>query len=77
MFAESCVGVRNRLQPFATVCVSAIRLSTVASASGVVPKSCQVNSSSLQLYWRLQRMCLCEESVSPAIILVFAEELSV
>ena len=52
--------VRNRSQTFATVCVSAVRLSTVASASGVVPKSCQVDASSPQLYWRLQRRCLCE-----------------
>ena len=52
--------VRNRPQPSATVCVSAVRLSTVASASGVVPKACQVDSLSSQLYWRLQRRCLCE-----------------
>ena len=57
--------VRNRPQPSATVCVSAVRLSTVASASGVVPEVCQVDSSSPQLYWCLQRKCLCEESVSP------------
>ena len=44
VFAESCVYVRNRSRAFATVCVSAVRLSTVASASGLVPKSCQVES---------------------------------
>ena len=67
VFAESCLGVRNRPQPSATVCVSAatvcvsaVRLSTVASASGVVLKACQVDPLSLQLYWRLQRRCLCE-----------------
>ena len=36
--------VRNRPQPSATVCVRAVRLSTVASASGVIPKACQVDS---------------------------------
>ena len=39
-FATATVG--NRRQPSATVCVSAVRLSTVASASGVVLKACQV-----------------------------------
>ena len=58
VFAESCLGVRNRSQPSASVCVSAVRLSTVASASGVVPKACQVDSLSPQLFWRLQRRCL-------------------
>ena len=58
VFAECCVGVRNRPQPSATVRVTAARLSTVASASGVVPKACQVDSVS-------------------AVILVFAEEVSV
>ena len=52
VFAKSCVcdrnrsqpsaTVRNRRQPSATVCVRAVRLSTVASASGVVLKACQV-----------------------------------
>ena len=42
VFAKFCVCVRNRRQPFATVCVRAVRLSTWASASGVVPKACQV-----------------------------------
>ena len=41
-FATATVG--NRSQPFATVCGDAVRLSTVASASGVAPKSCQVDS---------------------------------
>ena len=35
---------RNRWQPFATVCGDAVRLSTLASASGVVQKACQVGS---------------------------------
>ena len=68
VFAKSCVCDRNRRQPSATVgnrrqpsataCVSAVRLSTVASVSGVVPKACQVESLSLQLYWCLQSRCL-------------------
>ena len=65
VFAKFCVCVRNRRQPSATVCVTAVRLSTVTSASGVVLKACQVDSLSPQLYWRLQRTCLCERSVSP------------
>ena len=64
-FAKSCVCDRNRPQPSATVCVRAVRLSTVASASGVVLKASQVDWLSPQLYWRLQRRCLCEWSVSP------------
>ena len=52
--------VRNRPHTFATVCVTAVRLSTVASAPGVIPKACQVDSWPLQLYWCLQRRCLCE-----------------
>ena len=44
VFAESCVYVRNRSRATATVCVRAVRLSTVASASGVIPKACQVDS---------------------------------
>ena len=44
VFAESCVYVRNRSQPSATVCVSAVRLSTVASAPEVIPKACEVES---------------------------------
>ena len=35
--------VRNRSQPPATVCVSAVTLSTVASASGLVLKACEVD----------------------------------
>ena len=58
VFAKSCVCDRNRPQVFATACVSAVRLSTVASASGVVRKACQVDSLSPQLYWCLQRRCL-------------------
>ena len=57
--------VRNRSPTTATVCVTAVRLSTVASAPGVVLKACQVDCVSPQLYWRLQRRCLCERSVSP------------
>ena len=60
VFAESCVCVRNRSQPFATVCVTAVRLSTVASASGLVLKVCEVDPLSSQIYWSLQRRCLCE-----------------
>ena len=60
VFAESCVYVRNRSQPSATVCVRAVRLSTVASASGVIQKVCEVDALSPQLYWCLQRRCLCE-----------------
>ena len=75
VFAKFCVCVCNRRQPFATVgnrrqpsatvCGGAVRLSTVASASGVVPKGCQGDSWSPQLYWCLQRRCLWEWSVSP------------
>ena len=64
-FAKFCVCGRNRSQPFATACVSAVRLSTVASVSGAVPKACQVESLSPQLYWCLQRRCLWEGSASP------------
>ena len=63
VFAESCVCVRNRSQPFATVrnrFMTAVRPSTVASASGVVLKACEVDPLLSQLYWRLQRKCLCE-----------------
>ena len=42
IFAVATVGKRR--QPFATVRVSAVRLSTVASVPGVVPKVCQVDS---------------------------------
>ena len=62
VFAKSCICDRNRRQPqpFATVCVIAVRLSTVESASGVVLKRFRV---------KLTR--------GAAIILVFAEDLSV
>ena len=62
-FAFATVG--NRSQPSATVFVRAVRLSTLASASGVVRKACPVDSLSSQLFWCLQRRCLCERSVSP------------
>ena len=80
VFAKSCVCVRNRLQPSATVCVTAVRLSTVASASGVVPKSCQVDPSSPQYAAVILGFA---EEVSvwvicvAAVILAFAEEVSV
>ena len=64
VFAKFCVCVRNRRQPSATVCGDAVRLSTVASAPGVVPKGCQVDSWSPQLYWCLQSRCLWEWSAS-------------
>ena len=44
VFAKFCVCGRNRRQPSATVCVSAVRLSTVASASEGVQKLCQNES---------------------------------
>ena len=44
VFAKSCVCDRNRSQPSATVRVRAVRLSTVASASGVLQKVCQIDS---------------------------------
>ena len=47
VFAESCVYVRNRPQPSATVrnrLRECDKLSTVASASGVVLKACEVDS---------------------------------
>ena len=46
VFAESCVGVRNRSQPSATVrnrLRECDKLSTVARASGVVLKACEVD----------------------------------
>ena len=57
-FAFATATVRNRRQPSATVCVSAVRLSTVASAFEGVQKLCQVDVVSPQLYWCLQRRCL-------------------
>ena len=65
VFAKFCVCGRNRRQVSATVCGDAVRLSTVASASGVVLKACQVDSVAPQLYWRLQRRCLSECSLPP------------
>ena len=44
VFAKFCVCVRNRSQVFATVCGTAVRLSTVASASGGVQKLCRIES---------------------------------
>ena len=47
VFAESCVYVGNRPQPFANDrnrLRECDKLSTVASASGVIPKACQVDS---------------------------------
>ena len=70
-FAFAFASVRKCPQVSATACGDAVRLSTVASVSGVVPKACQVESWCLcewsvsqQLYWCLQRRCLWEWSVS-------------
>ena len=60
VFAKFCVCGRNRPQVSATACVTAVRLSTVASASGVVQKACQIDCLSPQLYGCLQRRCLWE-----------------
>ena len=65
VFARCCVCGRNRPQPFATVCVRAVRLSTVASAAGRGLESELSGLVTSQLYWRLQRRCLCEWSVAP------------
>ena len=56
VFAKSCVCGRNRRQPSATVCVSAmaVRLHGKCIRSGLVTS---------QLYWRLQRRCLYVMSV--------------
>ena len=43
VFAKCCVCVRNRSQPFATVFLTAVRLSTVANAPGVVSKVSSVD----------------------------------
>ena len=59
-FAFATATVRNRPQPSATACGDAVRLSTVASVSGVDQKACQIERLSPQLYWRLQRRCLRE-----------------
>ena len=60
VFAKFCVCVRKCPQPSATACGDAVRLSTVASVSGVDQKACQIERLSPQLYWRLQRRCLRE-----------------
>ena len=57
VFAKFCVCVRNRRQPSATVRVSAVRLSTGASVSGVVPKACQVE------LWRRSYIGVCRGGV--------------
>ena len=44
VFAKFCVCDRNRSQVSATVCGSAVRLSTVASVSAGAQKLCQVQS---------------------------------
>ena len=72
-FAFAFATVRNRRQVSATACGSAVRLSTVASVSGVVPKACQVES------WRRSYIGVCRGGVwrvicGAAVILVFAEE---
>ena len=56
-FAFAVATVRNRSQPFATACGSAVRLSTVASVSGMVPKACQVQS------WRRSSIGVCRGGV--------------
>ena len=56
-FAFSVATVRNRRQVFATACGDAVRLSTVASVSGVVPKACQVES------WRRSYIGVCRGGV--------------
>ena len=56
-FAFATATVGNRRQPFATVRVRAVRLSTVASASGVVPKACQVE------LWRRSYIGVCRGGV--------------
>ena len=57
VFAKFCVCGRNRPQPSATVRGDAVRLSTVASVSGVVPKACQVES------WRRSYFGVCRGGV--------------
>ena len=48
--ATICVTAATVFVSAATVCVSAINFSTLASASGVVPKACQVDWLWSQLY---------------------------
>ena len=57
VFAKFCVFGRNRSQPSATACGDAVRLSTVASVFGVVPKACQVES------WRRSYIGVCRGGV--------------
>ena len=63
--SQPSATVRNRLCDSRTVCMPAVTLSPFANASGAVPKLCQVDSLTPQLYWHLQRRCLCEWSASP------------
>ena len=56
-FAFAVATVRKCSQPSATVRVSAVRLSTVASVSGVVPKACQVE------LWRRSYIGVCSGGV--------------
>ena len=68
VFAESCVDVRNRPQPFATV-RNRLRERRKALHSGECtwsdPESVSSWLVSPQLYWRLQRRCLRVWSVAP------------
>ena len=64
VFAKSCVCGRNRRQMSATLCVSAVTLSTLASAAARGLESVSSWLVSPQLYWRLQRKCQCEWSVA-------------
>ena len=63
VFAKFCVCVRNRRLPSATVCVTAVGLSTVASASGVI----------LAFADKVSVRVTCVA----AVLLAFAEEVSV
>ena len=53
-FAKSCVFVRNRPQPLATVCADAVRLSTMANAPEMVSRVSQVD------FWRLSCIGFCK-----------------
>ena len=68
VFAKSCVCDRNRRQPFAAV-RNRLRWRRKALHSGkCVWSGPEIVSSwfvSPQIYWRLQKSCLCEGSVSP------------
>ena len=79
-FAFAIATVGNRSQPFATVCVSAVRLSTMASASGVVPKSSRHRvklTRCRRSYIGICRGAVCVSDLGTAVILALAEELSV